>query len=110
MVVLLPHTAPDGTTVLVNQVEGRRTPEQLAEQAEALGVEIYPGFAGAEVLYDDRKGVSAGEKFKDSDLLGIPVRIVISKKMIMQEKLELKGRTDVESRLISKEELFALLK
>ncbi|ALM09679.1 MAG: hypothetical protein PeribacterA2_0287 [Candidatus Peribacter riflensis] len=35
MVVLLPHTAPDGTTVLVNQVEGRRTPEQLAEQAEA---------------------------------------------------------------------------
>lgn len=35
MVVLLPHTAPDGSTVLVNQVEGRRTPDQLAEQAEA---------------------------------------------------------------------------
>jgi electron-transferring-flavoprotein dehydrogenase len=31
----------------------------LASQAEALGVEIYPGFAGAEVLYDD-KGALAG--------------------------------------------------
>ncbi len=36
----------------------------LAEQAEALGVEIYPGFAAAEVLYDDRgavKGVATGD-------------------------------------------------
>jgi len=36
----------------------------LAEQAEALGVEIYPGFAGAEVLYDENgavKGVATGD-------------------------------------------------
>jgi len=36
----------------------------LAEQAEALGVEIYPGFAAAEVLYDDNgavKGVATGD-------------------------------------------------
>ncbi|MEE8258059.1 MAG: NAD(P)/FAD-dependent oxidoreductase, partial [Sphingomonadales bacterium] len=36
----------------------------LAEQAEALGVEVYPGFAGAEVLYDDSggvKGVAMGD-------------------------------------------------
>ena len=36
----------------------------LGEQAEALGVEIYPGFAGAEVLYDDQgavKGVATGD-------------------------------------------------
>ena len=36
----------------------------LAEQAEALGVEIYPGFAAAEVLYDDKgavKGVATGD-------------------------------------------------
>lgn len=35
MVVLLPVQAPDGTTILVNSVDGRRTPEQLAEQAES---------------------------------------------------------------------------
>jgi electron-transferring-flavoprotein dehydrogenase len=36
----------------------------LAEQAEALGVEVYPGFAAAEVLYDDNgavKGVATGD-------------------------------------------------
>ncbi|ENO90542.1 electron transfer flavoprotein-ubiquinone oxidoreductase [Thauera linaloolentis] len=36
----------------------------LGEQAEALGVEVYPGFAGAEILYDDAggvKGVATGD-------------------------------------------------
>lgn len=36
----------------------------LGEQAEALGVEIYPGFAGAEILYDDNgavRGVATGD-------------------------------------------------
>ncbi len=36
----------------------------LGEQAEALGVEVYPGFAGAEILYDDKgavKGVATGD-------------------------------------------------
>ena len=36
----------------------------LGEQAEALGVEVFPGFAGAEILYDDKgavKGVQTGD-------------------------------------------------
>ncbi len=36
----------------------------LGEQAEALGVEVYPGFAGAEILYDDKgavRGVATGD-------------------------------------------------
>jgi electron-transferring-flavoprotein dehydrogenase len=36
----------------------------LGEQAEALGIEIYPGFAGAEILYDDKgavRGVATGD-------------------------------------------------
>ncbi len=45
--------------------------------------------AGVEVLYDDRD-VSAGEKFADSDLIGIPVRLVISKNT--RGKLEWKER------------------
>lgn len=36
--------------------------------------------AGIEVLYDDRQDVSVGEKFADFDLIGIPVRLVISEK------------------------------
>jgi len=33
-----------------------------------------------EVLYDDREDVSAGEKFADADLIGCPIRLVISEK------------------------------
>ena len=36
--------------------------------------------AGVEVLFDDREEVRAGEKFADADLIGIPVRLVISAK------------------------------
>ena len=36
--------------------------------------------ARVEVLYDDRKNVSAGQKFADADLIGIPVRLVVSEK------------------------------
>jgi electron-transferring-flavoprotein dehydrogenase len=42
----------------------------LGEQAEALGVEVYPGFAGAEILYDESgavKGVATGDMGLDRD-------------------------------------------
>lgn len=47
---------------------------------------------GIEVLLDDRVGPSAGEKFADSDLLGIPKRIVVSKKTVASGQFELKER------------------
>lgn len=37
--------------------------------------------AGVEVLWDDREDVSAGQKFADADLIGIPIRLVVSKKL-----------------------------
>ncbi|OGD56230.1 hypothetical protein A2V71_02805 [Candidatus Berkelbacteria bacterium RBG_13_40_8] len=52
---------------------------------------------GVEVLYDDR-GVSAGVKFSDADLLGIPYRIVTSVKT--KEKIEIKQRNQKETRLV----------
>ena len=48
---------------------------------------------GVEVLYDDRDA-RAGEKFNDSDLIGIPVRIVVSEKGIEKGELEVKMRKD----------------
>ena len=47
------------------------------------------------VLYDDRDK-SAGEKFSDSDLIGIPRRIVISKKTLEENKIEVKDRASGE--------------
>jgi len=58
---------------------------------------------GTEVLYDDREDVSVGEKFADCDLIGIPVRLVISKRN--GEKIELKKRNSDKSELLTLNEI-----
>ncbi|MFA6131438.1 MAG: aminoacyl--tRNA ligase-related protein [Patescibacteria group bacterium] len=45
-----------------------------------------------DVLWDDRTGVSAGEKFGDADLIGIPLRLVISEKTLANDSVEWKVR------------------
>ncbi|MEK7641602.1 MAG: aminoacyl--tRNA ligase-related protein [Patescibacteria group bacterium] len=47
--------------------------------------------AGVEVLYDDRDA-TAGEKFSDSDLIGIPKRILVSAKTLKSGEVEIKYR------------------
>lgn len=79
------------------------------EAVKKLGDELYEALTakGIEVLYDDRIGVSAGEKFNDSDLLGIPSRIVVSKKTIGQETFEVKQRSSGEVSMLSREDLLS---
>ncbi len=48
--------------------------------------------SGVEVLYDDRDNVSAGEKFAEADLIGIPVRLVVSEETLKEKKIEWKER------------------
>lgn len=64
---------------------------------------------GIEVLWDDRD-ISAGAKFADADLIGIPHRIVISEKSLEQGGLEYKKRTESESKIITELELLEILK
>ncbi len=59
--------------------------------------------AGVEVLYDERD-LRAGEKFADSDLIGIPLRFVVSDKTIAEGKVEVKRRTGTEAELMTLEE------
>jgi len=47
---------------------------------------------GVEILWDDRKNVSPGEKLYDADLIGCSWRAVISKKLVIQKKIEFKKR------------------
>ena len=56
-----------------------------------------------EVLFDDRTDVTAGEKFADADLIGIPIRLVVSKKT--GDKIEYKKRDKKEIKLYSFKEL-----
>ena len=62
--------------------------------------------AGKEVLFDDRDDVSAGAKFAESDLIGIPLRVVVSVRTLEQESVELKERSKIDSRLVKLSELF----
>lgn len=61
---------------------------------------------GVEVLYDDRSA-QAGEKFNDSDLLGLPFRIVVSKKTKAEGKFEVVNRSTGEAKFLTEEELYA---
>jgi len=62
---------------------------------------------GVEVLFDDRK-TSAGEKFAEADLLGIPYRLVVSSKT--GDKVEVKKRGETKTELVAMTNLLKLLK
>jgi len=55
--------------------------------------------AGVEVLYDDRD-LRGGPKFKDADLLGIPVRVTVGQKSLADGSVELKLRRESQSRKV----------
>jgi prolyl-tRNA synthetase len=55
---------------------------------------------GVEVLYDDRQGVSPGFKFKDADLLGMPVQVIVGERSLKQGKVELKLRKTGERKVV----------
>lgn len=63
-----------------------------------------------EVLFDDRTDISAGEKFADADLIGIPYRIVVSKRSLSEGGYEIKKRTEESGKIVNKEKLFNELK
>jgi Prolyl-tRNA synthetase len=66
----------------IDNPEVRTAADRLYADLEALGVEV---------LYDDRP-VSAGVMFSDADLLGSPVRVVISPKTLSRNAFELSAR------------------
>ncbi|MEK7630068.1 MAG: aminoacyl--tRNA ligase-related protein [Patescibacteria group bacterium] len=71
---------------------------ELKKSAE----KIYNGLVKeeVEVLYDDRENVSAGEKFADADLIGLPFRVIVSEKTLAQDKVEIKKRNEKEAKLV----------
>lgn len=70
-------------------------------ETESWAKEVYEKLEKAEVdvLWDDRENVSTGAKFADADLIGIPVRLVISKKVGVG-KIETKRRNEEEVKIM----------
>lgn len=56
--------------------------------------------SGVDVLWDDRDGLSAGEKLAEADLLGLPLRLVISGRTLEEHAVEWKRRDRPEARLV----------
>ncbi len=83
-----------------------------SQEIKDLGFEMYRDLnqQGIETLLDDR-GVGPGFMFKDSDLLGLPVRVVLGERDFKQDgKLEVKVRRTGESFKVTRDELPAKLK
>jgi prolyl-tRNA synthetase len=80
--------------------------EKVVEFADKLYEDLKS--RGTTVLYDDRD-LRPGEKFADSDLIGIPVRFVVSDKTVEQDKVEVKMRNKSESGVVDIESALKLI-
>ncbi len=65
--------------------------------------------SGLEVLYDDRND-SAGIKFNDADLLGVPIQVIAGKKNVEEGKVEVKLRETDERQIVNISELHGFIK
>ncbi len=63
-----------------------------------------------EVLYDDRKNASPGFKFKDADLLGMPLHVVVGEKNVVNGKVEVKDRKTGERQIVEKDKIVEYVK
>lgn len=78
----------------LDKADHRQIAEQLYADLSAAGIEV---------LYDDR-AESAGVKFNDADLIGLPLRVVVSKRSLKNGGIELKSRKERESQLVPLDE------
>ena len=81
--------------------------EEVAQAAEALYEELQA--EGIQVVYDDRPE-SAGVKFNDADLIGLPVRLVVSPRNLGQNVVEVKRRAESEAGTVPREQVVDMVK
>lgn len=85
-------------------------PDGKISNTEALKTYETLKASGVEVLWDDRGDVSAGVKFTDADLIGIPNRLVVSEKLANIRKIEWKKRESEKKEILSLETVLSRLK
>lgn len=81
----------------------------LDSQTKKIADEIYQQLTDnkIEVIYDDRIESTPGEKFADADLIGIPVRLLVSKKSLKSGGVEYKLRSDEKTKIVNQNELIS---
>ena len=81
--------------------------EETWQAADEVFAELVA--AGIEVLYDDRRDLSAGVKFTDADLRGLPLRVVVGERSLAAGGAELSRRGETERRIVPLKQLAATL-
>ena len=83
---------------------------QIGEKSRAAADELYEtlGAQGVEVLYDDRDE-RPGVKFADAELMGIPLRVTVSDRLLDGKEWEVVARASGERQLLTTDELLATL-
>jgi prolyl-tRNA synthetase len=79
---------------------------ETGQAAEKLYADL--SAAGVEVLFDDRTE-TAGVKFNDADLIGLPLRAVVSRRSLKNGGVELKLRSQKESRIVPLTEMVQVI-
>lgn len=79
----------------------------VAETSEKLYSQLQN--EGYEVLFDDRIEGSAGVKFNDADLIGLPLQIIVGEKNLKENKVEIKNRRTGTKKLVELNKLFESL-
>ena len=79
------------------------TDAAVAAAADNLYQQLWD--AGIETLYDDRPDAAAGVKLNDADLIGLPLRLVVSPRNLRNNAVELKGRAETEPVMVGLEDI-----
>ena len=84
---------------------------QIGEKSRTAADELYEalGVQGVEVLYDERDE-RPGVKFADAELMGIPLRVTVSDRLLDGKNWEVAMRASGERQLLTTDELLATLK
>ncbi|MDH7516182.1 MAG: proline--tRNA ligase [Bacteroidota bacterium] len=89
-----PNIAPFHVQVTALKIES----PLVRESSERLYTDLRE--AGFEVLFDDRAGLNPGFKFKDADLLGLPLNVIAGEKNLKNGNIEIKIRATGERRIL----------
>lgn len=98
--IIWPETIAPFKVVLIGLGQmGTKKAEEFYKKLVDLGIEV---------LFDDREE-SAGVKFADADLIGCPLRVVVSDKSLEAHGMEIKRRNEKEMRIAPEEEVVKIL-
>jgi prolyl-tRNA synthetase len=96
--IIWPKSVSPFDVQLINLTKDKKSAEKIYEELQKNQIKV---------LYDDREDVSAGVKFADADLIGLPARLVISEKT--KDKIEWKARNSQKTELLSLKEVLQKL-